>query len=264
MTRDILITNDDSISAKGIHCLAEIFRKYGDVTVVAPKFNQSAMGMALTMDRPLHLEHIEDIEPTDELGGVRYYTLDGTPTDCAKLGINMFIDEGRMPDIVVSGINHGSNASAAEAYSGTLGAAKEAAIYGIPSAGFSICTHDPDPDFSIVEEYAGEIMANFFDEPPVNGVFLNINFPDISPEDCRGIKMACRGRGRWIKEFERQNDPRGREQIWMVGEFINMASGDDVLDDHILNGDNYITIVPHKVDTTDYDELERLSKLWGY
>ena len=264
MTRDILITNDDSISARGIHCLAGIFRRFGDVTVVAPKFQQSAKAMALTMDRPLHLECIEETEPSDELGGVRCYTLDGTPTDCAKLGINMFIEEGRMPDILVSGINHGSNASAAEAYSGTLGAVKEAAIYGIPAVGFSICTHDPDPDFSIVEEFAGEIMANFFEEPPAEGIYLNINFPDISPDECRGIRMASRGRGRWIKEFVRQTDPRGRELIWMVGEFLNMAPGGEVTDDHILNGENYITIVPHKVDNTDYAELERLSSLWGY
>ena len=264
MTREILLTNDDSINAVGLMHLANLFRRYGDVTVVAPKEPQSAKSASLTMERPLQLKHIQDIEAEGELGMIRVYTLDGTPCDCAKMGVNMFIEEGRMPDLLISGINHGSNASAAAIYSGTLGATKEAALYGIPAIGFSIDTHDEFPDFSVIDYYLDEIMERFFKYPPKPSTFLNINFPDISPEQVRGIVMARQGRGRWHKEFVREIDPRGREIYWMVGEFLNLAGGADTADDHILMHDGYITIVPHTVDTTDYAELERLSGHWDF
>ena len=264
MTREILAINDDSIDAVGLMHLANLFRRYGDVTVLAPSDPQSAKAAALTMDRPLHLKHIENLEANGDLGMVRVYTLDGTPCDCAKMGVNMFIEEGRMPDLLVSGINHGSNASAAAVYSGTLGAAKEAALYGIPAIGFSIDTHDEYPDFSIIDSYLDEIMERFFECPPKPGVYLNINFPDISPEQVRGITFARQGRGRWHKEFVCEKDPRGREIYWMVGEFLNLAGGDNITDDHILMHDGYITIVPHTVDTTDYAEMERLSQCWDF
>jgi len=264
MTREILVTNDDSIKSAGIKHLVDIFRKYGDITVLAPKEPQSAKATSLTMDRPLHLQHISDLEPDGELGGVRIYSLDGTPVDCAKMGVNMFIEEGRMPDLVISGINHGSNASAAALYSGTLGATMETALYGIPSIGFSIDTHEENPDFAVVDAYVDEIMEQFFANPPAKDVYLNINFPDISPDQVRGIRLASQGRGRWHKEFVRQTDPRGREIYWMVGEFLNLASGDDTMDDHIMMRDGYITIVPHKIDTTDYAELDRLTQLWDF
>lgn len=265
MTREILAINDDSINAEGLMHLVNLFRRYGDVTVVAPKDPQSAKSSSLTMDRPLHLKHIEDIEPDGELGGVRIYTLDGTPCDCAKMGVNMFIDEGRMPDLVISGINHGSNASAAALYSGTLGATMEAALYQIPAIGFSIDTHDEHPDFSVVDAFVDEIMDRFFDCPPKTGTYLNINFPDIAPEQVRGITFARQGRGRWQKEFVREINPRGFEHYWMVGEFQNLAGGGyDCEDDHVLMRDGYITIVPHTIDTTDYSELERLRQLWDF
>ena len=265
MTREILAINDDSINALGLMHLVNLFRRYGDITVVAPKEPQSAKAASLTMDRPLHLAHLRDVEPEGDLGGVRIYSLDGTPCDCAKMGINMFIEEGRMPDLVISGINHGSNASAAAIYSGTLGATKEAAMYGIPAIGFSIDTHEENPDFSIIDHYLDDIMDRFFDVPPRIGTYLNINFPDIAPEQVRGIRMACQGRGRWHKEFVREIDPRGREIYWMVGEFMNLASGgEELYDDHILMRDGFITIVPHTVDTTDYPEMERLERLWDF
>lgn len=265
MTREILVTNDDSIKAAGLQHVVELLRRYGDITVVAPKEPNSAQSAALTMDRPLHLKHIEDIDPEGELGGVRIYTLDGTPVDCAKMGVNMFVEEGRMPDLMISGINHGSNASAAVLYSGTLGAAMEAALYGIPAIGLSIDTHDDNPDFSVVDEYIDEILDQYFVCPPKNDCYLNINFPDISPEQVRGITLARQGRGRWHKEFVRETDPRGREIYWMVGEFLNLAGGDlEDLDDHNLMHEGYITIVPHTIDTTNYAELERLQQQWYF
>lgn len=264
MTREILAINDDSILAAGLTHLVTLFREYGDITVVAPRQPQSAKSSSLTMDFPLHLNKLQELGPDKELGGVRCYSLDGTPCDCAKMGINMFIDEGRMPDLVISGINHGSNASAAALYSGTLGAAMEAALYGIPAIGLSVDSHDAHPDFSTVDRYLDDILEPFFANPPAKGTYINVNFPDIPPEKVRGIRLAKQGRGRWHKEFVRQMDPRGREIYWMVGEFVNLASGDDDMDDHVLVRDGYITIVPHTIDTTDYAELERLSQLWEF
>lgn len=263
MTREILVVNDDSITAEGLVHLVDKLRSYGDVTVVAPKTCNSARSCAITMDAPLHLEHVMEREPEGNMGGLRVYTLDGTPVDCAKMGMNMFVEEGRMPDLLVSGINHGSNASAAVIYSGTLGAVQEAALYGITAIGLSIDTHDPHPDFAVVDEYLDRILTTILDNPPVEGTYLNINFPDIAPEQVRGIVLASQGRGRWQKELVKANDPRGREIYWMVGEFVNLAGGgDDALDDHILLKDGYITITPHKIDTTDYGELDRLPQLW--
>ena len=263
MTREILVINDDSINAEGIRHLTCLLRKWGDLTVLAPRDPQSAKGASLTMDRPLHLNHIRDIAPEGGLGGVRVYSLDGTPVDCAKMGVNMFVEEGRMPDLVVSGINHGSNASAAALYSGTLGATLEAALYGIMAIGLSIDTHDDNPDFSVVDAYIDGIMEQILANPPAAGTYLNINFPDISAGQVRGIRLTSQGRGRWHKEFVRQTDPRGRDIYWMVGEFLNLSDGsDDALDDHILMREGYITITPHKIDTTDYGELDRLSQLW--
>ncbi len=265
MTREILLMNDDSVNAAGIRHLAQIFRRYGDVTVVAPKDPQSAKSAALTMDRPLTLRQLEVTPASGELGEVRVYSFDGTPADCAKMGVNMFIEEGRMPDLAISGINHGSNASVAALYSGTLGAITETTLYGIPSIGFSLDCHDDNPDFAVVDAYVDEIMERFFACPPAKEVYLNINFPDIAPEQVRGIRLASQGRGRWHKEFVKGSNPRGGEIYWMVGEFLNLApSGDDVTDDHVLMKDGYITISPRKVDPTDYDELERLSGLWDF
>ncbi|MCF0173493.1 MAG: 5'/3'-nucleotidase SurE [Bacteroidales bacterium] len=262
MTKEILITNDDSISAEGIKVLVKLMRRYGDVTVISPRNPQSAKGTSLTMETPLHLTHLQDLPSGEGLGSVRVFTLDGTPTDCTKMGMNLFIDEGRMPDFLASGINHGSNASAAVLYSGTVGAAIEAAIYGIPSIAFSIATHDANPDFSIVEDNFDAIMERFLKFPPRKNTYLNVNFPDRPAEECRGIRFATQGRGRWIKEFAKETNPRGAEVYWMVGEFLNLADGDDCTDDHLLNNDGIISIVPHHIDTTDYAEYERLARLW--
>lgn len=265
MTREILVTNDDSIYSDGLAHVIELFRIYGDITVVAPETPQSARSAALTMFDPLHLKHVRDIAPEGELGGVRIYSLDGTPVDCTKMGINMFVEEGRMPDLVISGINHGSNASAAVIYSGTLGAAAEGALYGIPSIGLSIDTHDDHPDFSVIDAYLDEILDQYFSVQPARDTYLNINFPDISPDQVRGITLARQGRGRWHKEFVRQTDPRGREAYWMVGEFLNLASAmDNDIDDHMLIREGYITIVPHTIDSTNYAELDRLRDLWDF
>ena len=226
-TREILITNDDGIDAEGIHVLAGIMAGYGNVTVVAPLHPQSGKSAALSMDTPLYLKQVKD-EP-----GLREYTFNGTPVDCVKIGINECFPKGELPDIVVSGINHGANCSVASLYSGTLGACIEGTVYEIPSIGFSLCTHKPHPDFSPVLRYTGTIIEKFLEFPPDKDT-----------------------RGRWVEEFDTHYDENGGKYFMMAGHFENHEKeGSD--GDHWLVYHKYITVVPHRVDTTDYAEMER-------
>ena len=261
---EILVVNDDGFRAKGIHELAHLMREYGNVTVVAPYEPQSGKSVSLTLDKPLMIDEPVKKRATSKLGRLRVYTLTGTPADCAKLGINIFINEGHLPDLVVSGINHGSNASAAAIYSGTLGAAAEAAIYGIPAIGLSINTHSPDADFTAVLALSRQIVEKVLEGGLRRGIYLNVNFPDMPLEQIRGIRLARQGNGRWVREFDHRITLRGKHYFWMVGEFEDEEPvGSDDADHHLVDG-GYVSIVPHRLDTTDYEELERLRSLWKF
>jgi len=262
--KEILVVNDDGFRAKGIQVLAQMLREFGNVTVVAPYEAQSGKSASLTLDRPLMLEKPVNEPATEELGSLRVYTLTGSPVDCAKLGINGFKKEGHMPDLLVSGINHGSNASAASIYSGTLGATTEGTLYGIPSIGFSINTHDEDPDFTAVLFYGRRFVSRVLEDGLRQDVFLNINFPNLPLEQIRGIRAARQGRGRWINEFDHRVTQRGKHYFWMVGEFEDEEPvGDPDADHHVLDA-GFISVVPHRIDTTDYEEVERLRELWNF
>lgn len=264
MAREILVTNDDGYFAKGIREISQFLRQYGNVTVVAPREAQSGKAASITLERTLEIELINNQEASAGLGSIREYTLTGTPVDCAKMGVNIFKHEGKYPDLLVSGINHGSNASTAALYSGTLGATKEGIVYDIPSIGLSIDTIVPNPDFSALLRYAKIIFDKYFETGISKGVFLNINFPDLPFEKIKGIRFAHQGRGRWINEFDHRVNPRGRHYFWMVGEFQDCELTDDREGDHRVVKDGYVSIVPHKVDTTDYEELARLSSIWKF
>ena len=264
MTREILLTNDDSYTAPGLTVIANFLRRYGNVLCVAPKFSQSAKSMALTMEEPLYLTKYAYYEPEEGKGSLECWHMNGTPADCAKMMANMCIERQIDPDLFVSGINHGSNASSAALYSGTLGANKEGSLYGIPSVGFSIDTHAEDADFSAVLHYAPVILEQMFEIPPVHNTYLNVNFPNLPLEQIKGIRFAHQGNGRWEKEFEKSRDGRGREFYWMVGHFVDYEMKTTAGEaDHLLLADGYITIVPHKIDTTNYAEKDRLSHLWN-
>lgn len=253
--REILVTNDDSVNAEGIKILARLMMKWGNVTVIAPKEVQSGKSMAITMESPLRLSKISEEE------GLVVYSLNGTPVDCVKMAMHRCYLDSK-PDIVVSGINHGSNASVASVYSGTLGAVMEGTIYGVPSIGFSLADHRFNADFSGAEKYIPIIMEKFFELNPLkDGSYLNINFPMLPASEIKGIKLAHQGSGKWIKEFNDRVDPFGREYFWMTGEFINQEDKEDSKGDHVLNHNGYISIVPHKVDNTDYALLEDFKKI---
>ena len=269
----ILITNDDGYEAKGIKTLAEIMRRFGEVTVIAPKKHQSGMSMAVSLGFK-QIAH-------KELGSGWHY-VDATPASCVKFGLNtMFLDNH--PDVVVSGINHGSNASTASCYSGTLGAAEEAALNGIPAIGVSLDTLHPDADFSGVEKYFGEIFQKLMsDLPNKHGIYYNVNFPDIPVEEIKGVRIGYQGLGKWVREFKewdlkyyekygitpemlgQSSHPvleEGEELYMMVGDFKDDPRNTPEAD-HLLVKEGYISIVAHNVDCTDYAECSRLKKIW--
>ena len=269
----ILITNDDGYQAKGIHVLAEIMKKYGEVTVIAPKCHQSGMSMAVSLG-------FKQIAHKDLGNGWHY--VDATPASCVKFGLNILF-EGNYPDVVVSGINHGSNAATASCYSGTLGAAAEGALNGIPAIGVSLDNLRPDADFSAIEQYFGEIFQRLMSEYPKKyGVYYNVNFPDIPVSEIKGIKVGIQGRGRWIREFQewdvrhyekygitpellgQSSTPlleEGEELYMMVGDFEDNPYNPSNAD-HKLIKDGYISIVAHNLDCTDYQETEHLKTMF--
>lgn len=266
----ILITNDDGYQAKGIHTLASIMKGFGDVTVIAPKKHQSGMSMAVS----LGFKQIA----YKELGDGWHY-LDATPASCVKFGLNVMFPD-RFPDVVVSGINHGSNAATASCYSGTLGAAEEAALNGIPAIGVSLDTLHPDADFSGVEAYFGKIFSMLMkDYPSKYGVYYNVNFPDIPADRLKGVRAGYQGKGRWVREFKdwdldtykkygitpemlgQSSVPQveeGEQLYMMVGDFLDDPRNTG-LADHRLMKEGYVSVVAHNVDCTDYEEMMRLS-----
>ena len=270
---NILITNDDGYQSKGIKVLAEIMKQFGEVTVIAPKNHQSGMSMAVSLG-------FKQIAHKDLGEGWHY--VDATPASCVKFGLNtMFLD--RFPDVVVSGINHGSNASTASCYSGTLGAAAEAALNGIPAIGVSLDTLHPDADFSGVEKYFGEIFRKLMEDYPTKyGVYYNVNFPDIPADEIRGIKTGIQGKGRWIREFRewdleyyakygitpemlgQSSNPtleEGEDLYMMVGDFLDDPTNSKDAD-HLIVADGYVSVVAHNIDCTDYQETQRLKEIF--
>lgn len=273
----ILLSNDDGYRAAGIHALARAMASMGEVTVVAPKFHQSGMSAAVS----LGVKKLAYKELPEEAPGSWFY-LDGTPASCVKFGLE-FKYEHRDPDLVVCGINHGSNASTAANYSGTLGAAAEAAINGCKSIGVSLCDFRPDADFSVVEKLFPDIVRTLLAHwPDRYGLYYNVNFPALPSSEIKGIRVARQGLGWWVREFADWHTDafgNGREQdyLWqrtaddleegehayyMVGDFID-GEKESGIADHRLNDEGYITITPCQIDLTDYTEMERLSGIFA-
>lgn len=268
----ILITNDDGYQAKGIQVLTKIMQKFGEVTVIAPKTHQSGMSMAVSLG-------FKQIAHKDLGNGWHY--VDATPASCVKFGLNtMFLDN--FPDVVVSGINHGSNAATASCYSGTLGAAAEAALNGIPAIGVSLDDFHLDADFSAIEKYFGDIFKTIMSERTGKfGVYYNVNFPNIPAAQIKGVRVGYQGKGRWVREFQEWDvkyyeqygitpemlgqslNPvleEGEDLYMMVGDFLDDPRNNSEAD-HRLVKNGYISVVAHNLDCTDYEETKRLTVL---
>ncbi|GAB3338382.1 5'/3'-nucleotidase SurE [Larkinella ripae] len=249
----ILVTNDDGITAQGIRTLVSLMNQLGEVVVVAPNSPQSGMGHAITIASPLRLFE------SDLFPGIPAYECSGTPADCVKLAKH-FVLKDRNPDLVVSGINHGSNTSISVLYSGTMSAAIEAAIEGIPAIGFSLCDYSHDPDFTHTHDHILKIAGHALENGIPKGVALNVNFPAKSEKPLGEIRICRQADARWQEEFDQRKDPYGRSYFWMSGKFVNDDTGEDT-DEYALS-QNCTAVVPCQLDLTDYKILADM-KAWN-
>jgi len=249
-----LITNDDGIHAKGLEALIDVVKPMGKVFVVAPEEGQSGMSHAITVKHPIRVKKIKEEEK------VLVYSCTGTPVDCIKLALNKLLD--RHPDMILSGINHGSNSSASIIYSGTMAAAIEGCINGVPSIGFSLLDYSPNAIFKGVVTYTKRIIERSLSEGIPEGTCLNVNFPLNDSEEIKGIKICRQTKGLWIEEFDQRVDPQNREYFWLTGEFMNLEPDAMDTDEWALNN-NYVSIVPVHADLTSFKALEHLKK-WKF
>ena len=250
----ILVTNDDGISAPGIRTLISIMNKIGEVVVVAPDSPQSAMGHAITINSTLECSKV-----TFDKGPQKEYSCSGTPADCVKLGINELLE--RKPDLCVSGINHGSNSSINVIYSGTMSAAIEASIEGIPAIGFSLLDYRWGADFEPLKKYVEIITKTALKNGIPEGNALNVNFPKVESDKIKGIKICRQAKAFWIEKFDKRTNPQGKEYYWLTGEFIDEDKNIDT-DEWALKN-KYISVVPVKFDLTDHKNINKL-KSWKF
>jgi len=249
----ILVCNDDGVFAPGVQNLISIVEEIADIIVVAPDSPQSGMGHAITIDSTIRINHISQSE-TKEV-----YSCSGTPVDCIKLAMNKLAK--RTPDLVVSGINHGSNSSINVIYSGTMSAAMEGCIEGVPSVGFSLCNHSYEADFEPAKPFIKKIIQLVLENGLPKDICLNVNIPAISTEKIKGIKICRQARAYWSEELDERLDPRGGKYFWLTGVFKNLDEGSDTDEWAIYN--EYISVVPIKVDFTAYQAMEHL-KTWDF
>jgi 5'-nucleotidase len=244
----ILITNDDGIFAKGIRSLYEAAKDFGEVVLVAPDSPQSGMGHAITINHPLRLD------PSSMFPEIESYSCSGTPVDCVKLGIYELLK--RKPDLIISGINHGANTSTNVLYSGTMSAAVEGAMEGIPSIGFSLCAFEADADFTLAQEVAKKLIGKALEDKMPKGVCLNVNIPKINSSEFKGIRVCKGAHAFWEDRFDKREDQFGKPYYWLTGDFMNQDRGENTDLYWIDNG--YATIVPIKFDMTAYEVMNEL------
>jgi len=245
----ILVTNDDGITAPGIRTLIKVMNQIGDVVVIAPDSPQSGKGHAITIDailtcNPITIDEGEQIE----------YSCSGTPADCVKIAVNEVLN--RKPDICVSGVNHGSNSSINVVYSGTMSAAVEAGIEGIPAIGFSLLDYAWNADFSVLEDYIKKITLKVLNEGLPDGIVLNVNFPKV--KTFKGIRVCRQAKAKYTEKFDKRSSPMGKEYYWLTGEFENQDKGEDT--DFYALQNEYVSIVPVQFDLTAHHFIQSLNE----
>jgi 5'-nucleotidase len=246
----ILITNDDDITAPGIRNLVEAVKDLGHVVVVAPDKPQSGMGHAITIGSPLRLNRMH------LFGEIEAWQTSGTPVDCVKLAVDKILP--RKPDICLSGINHGANHSINVIYSGTMSAAMEASIEGIPSIGFSLLDYRYEADFSGARQVVHKIVSSILGEKLDKHFLLNVNIPSVPANEIRGIKVCKQAYAKYEEDFDERLDPQGKKYYWLTGEFVNFDKGKD--SDVAALQKNYVSVVPVQFDLTNYVLKEKLEK----
>lgn len=246
----ILVTNDDGITAPGVRTLIEVMNTIGDVVVVAPDSPQSGMGHAITVNNVLHCNPI-----TVDEGPQIEYSCSGTPADCVKMAVSEILN--KRPDLCVSGINHGANSSISVIYSGTMSAAVEAGIEGIPAIGFSLLDYNYHADFEPCKDYIRQIAMNALEKGMPEGVVLNVNIPKLAKGEIKGIKVCRQANGIWKENFDKRKSPFGLEYYWLSGEFINNDKGEDTDIWALDNG--YISVVPTQFDLTAHHAIQKIN-----
>ncbi|MBE6336037.1 MAG: 5'/3'-nucleotidase SurE [Lentimicrobiaceae bacterium] len=249
----IMIANDDGYRAQGFYKLIKLMRNFGEVIAVSTEKPMSGQSHSITNHEPLR------VYLADEAEDYKLYVCTGRPVDCVKIAYRF--TDGRVPDLMVSGINHGSNASVNVIYSGTMGAAIEACMDGIPAIGFSLLDYSSKADFSHVDKYINVLTKKVLEKGLPEGVCLNVNIPKISEEPIKGIRLCRQAKGRWDQYFERRVDPFGRDYYWLTGEFIEEETAEDT-DIYALKN-NYVSVVPIMYDMSSYETIDTLKK-WEF
>ncbi|MCX6140212.1 MAG: 5'/3'-nucleotidase SurE [Candidatus Kapabacteria bacterium] len=244
----ILVTNDDGIDSAGIYALVHAMRRLGEVVVVAPDRQQSAVGHALTVASPLRATQVH------RDGEVFGWAVSGTPADCVKLGVSTLLEH--RPDMVVSGINHGSNTSVNAIYSGTVSAATEGTLMGIPSMAISLATFDETADMTLAAEVAYDVASRLRDLALPPGTLLNVNVPPIARENYKGLRVTRQGHSEWKDSYDVRTDPQGKPYYWLTGEFVTVKEVEDA--DDIVVKEGWTAITPIHYELTNFAVLESL------
>ena len=250
----ILVTNDDGITAPGIRNLIAVMAEIGEVVVVAPDSPQSGMGHAITVNNTLYLNKI-----SPENAAITEYNCSGTPVDCVKLAVHEILK--CKPDLCVSGINHGSNSSINVIYSGTMSAAVEAGIEGIPAIGFSLADFSWNADFEATKPFIKKIALQVLEHSLPDGTVLNVNFPKLKGKDIKGIKICRQAKAQWMERFDKRQTPYGKDYYWLTGEFVNQDKGEDTDEFALANG--YVSVVPVQFDMTAHHAIQQLNT-WDF
>lgn len=246
----ILVTNDDGYTVDGIRELTEIAQGFGDVVVMAPDVPRSGVACSITSQVPVYAKVVKE-EP-----GLKVYACTGRPVDCVKLALEYGLP--RRPDLLLSGINHGSNASVNIHYSGTMGAVLEGCMKGIPSVGFSLDTVKKSPDFLPLTDAVRRTIAHVLADGLPQDVCLNVNFPET--EVIRGLKLVRMSRGTWENEWQPRQHPRGGEYYWLTGSYRNLEPEATDTDIRVME-QGYGAVTPVRVDVTAYEAFRWLKAL---
>ena len=244
-----LLTNDDGIYARGLGALYQELSRDADCLVVAPEIEQSAVGHAITIARPLM------VRPARKNGQFMGWAVAGTPADCVKIGLRERSD--KPVDLVVSGINLGANVGINVLYSGTVSAATEGAILGVPSIAVSLGTHSRDADFGFAARFARKVARFMLEHNPNRHIPLNVNVPAVPEKDIKGVVVTRQGQARLMEQFERRTDPRENVYYWLAGE-TQVTDSEDNGTDFLALRNGMISITPIYYDLTRYDVLDEL------
>ena len=251
----ILITNDDGFEAPGLAALVEAAKDFGEVVVISPDGHRSGMGHAITMNVPLRVRHYK----TEN--GIEYYRTNGTSVDCVKLGQRVVLRDRKI-DLVLSGVNHGSNSSVSVIYSGTMAAAIEASFEGVPAIGFSLLDYSAKADFSAAVFYAKQIITNVLKNGLPKHTCLNVNIPKLSLSEIKGIKITRQTLGYWYEDLEEHTDPFGGKYYWLAGHLVNLEpEAVDTCEWALHN--SYVSVMPVHFDMTSHKTINNL-KHWEH